>query len=111
MRNEERLDDFLDKFQPQDAARVRDARAWAAELHAGALRVSGEPVVTHPERVAAILAGMGLDADSVVTGLLHQAMEDGLVGKAGDERDAERHAEGRDAARGWGLPPWRLAVR
>jgi len=76
---DDKLDDFLDRFQQSDTDRIMAARAWAGELHAGRVRASGEPTVTHPERVAAVLAGMGMDADSVVAGLLHQAIEDGLT--------------------------------
>ena len=76
------LDEALERLSADDAAVVRAARAWATELHAGALRASGEPAVTHPERVAATLAVMGMDAESVVAGLLHHAMEDAGVSKA-----------------------------
>ncbi|MBU0929273.1 MAG: RelA/SpoT family protein [Spirochaetes bacterium] len=91
MQYDDRLDDYLGRFSDADAERIRAARAWAAELHAGSFRASGEPTVTHPERVAAVLAGMGMDADSVVAGLLHQAIEDGLAtGKTVQERYGER---------------------
>ncbi len=91
MQYDDRLDDYLGRFTGEDEDRIRAARAWAAELHDGSFRASGEPTVTHPERVAAILAGMGMDADSVVAGLLHQAIEDGLAtGKTVAERSGER---------------------
>ncbi len=76
------LDDYLNRFQPADSERILAARTWATELHAGSFRASGEPTVTHPERVAALLAGMGMDTDSVVAGMLHQAIEDGKTTKA-----------------------------
>jgi len=79
---EDRLDDYLVRFQPDETARILAARAWATELHAGSFRASGEPTITHPERVAALLAGMGMDTDSVVAGLLHQAIEDGKTTRA-----------------------------
>ncbi len=79
---DDRLDDYLNRFQPADSERILAARTWATELHAGSFRASGEPTVTHPERVAALLAGMGMDADSVVAGMLHQAIEDGKATKA-----------------------------
>jgi len=91
MQYDDKLDNFLARFSAEDAARIAAARAWAAELHAGSFRASGEPTVTHPERVAAVLAGMGMDADSVMAGLLHQAIEDGLAtGKSVGERLGER---------------------
>ncbi len=76
------LDDFLVGYAAADSARIAQARAWAAVLHEGGLRASGEPSVTHCERVAAILAGMGLDADTVIAGLLHDALEDGRADRA-----------------------------
>lgn len=91
MQYDERLDDYLGNFTDDEAQRIRSARAWAAELHSGSTRASGEPTVTHPERVAAILAGMGMDADRVVAGLLHQAIEDSLAtGAQVGERYGER---------------------
>jgi GTP diphosphokinase / guanosine-3',5'-bis(diphosphate) 3'-diphosphatase len=82
MKYEERLDDHLDRFSPEDREKIAQAEAWARELHAGELRASGEPAYTHLERVAALLASMGMDADSVVSGLLHHTLEDGKAGAA-----------------------------
>ena len=52
------------------------AAKMAALAHAGQYRRSGEPYVTHPIAVAAIVAGLGLDADPVAAALLHDAVED-----------------------------------
>ncbi|HAE21824.1 MAG TPA: GTP pyrophosphokinase, partial [Spirochaetaceae bacterium] len=82
MKYEERLDDHLDRFSPEDRDKIRNAEAWARQLHEGELRASGEPAYTHLERVAALLASMGMDADSVVAGLLHHTLEDGKAGTA-----------------------------
>jgi len=91
VKREESLGAELARFSEADASRIEAARRWAAELHAGSFRASGEPTVTHPERVAAILASMGMDADSVIAGLLHQAVEDGLAtGATARERSGER---------------------
>jgi GTP pyrophosphokinase len=76
------LDDFLETYSPEETVRIRAARAWAGELHEGSFRASGEPAVTHPDRVGVILADMGMDADSVIAGVLHHALEDGKVKKA-----------------------------
>jgi GTP pyrophosphokinase len=54
---------------------VRAGRA-AARAHAGQFRRSGEPYVTHPIAVAAIVAELGLDAQTVAAALLHDAVED-----------------------------------
>ena len=45
----------------------------------GQRRKSGEQFVTHPVQVAIILAGFRLDADSVISGLLHDTVEDTVL--------------------------------
>ncbi len=82
MRNEEKLDDYLVNFSPSDVGRIVAARNRARVLHQGQLRASGEDAVMHPERVSAILAGMGMDADAIITALLHHAFEGGKSSKA-----------------------------
>lgn len=94
MKYEDRLEDHLERFLPEDLERIHAARTWAAVLHEGELRASGEPEVTHLERTAAILAGMGMDADSVIAGLLHHAMEECKTTRPNvDERFGPRVAE------------------
>lgn len=92
MKYEASLDAELGRYGPAELERIAAARAWAAELHAGETRASGEPAVTHLERVAAILAGMGMDADSLVAGLLHHALE-GEGSPAAKERGKALRAE------------------
>ncbi len=48
----------------------------AKALHEGQLRRSGEPYVIHPMAVAVILAQLGMDDETIVAGLLHDAVED-----------------------------------
>jgi len=55
---------------------VRAAVDVAFLAHAGQRRKSGEPFAVHPVEVAAILAHLGMDADTVVAGLLHDTVED-----------------------------------
>ena len=43
------------------------------------MRLSGEPYLTHPMEVANILADMKLDAATIVTGILHDTVEDTLA--------------------------------
>ena len=53
------------------------AAAFAAELaHRGQFRKSGEDYVTHPIAVALTVADLGLDAPTVASALLHDAVED-----------------------------------
>ena len=55
---------------------MRDALEVAFDAHEGQRRKSGEPYITHPVAVAAILAEMELDHESLVAGLLHDTVED-----------------------------------
>src|SRR5579863_5465966 len=48
----------------------------AEQSHLGQLRQTGEPYITHPVAVATIVAELGLDARSVASALLHDAVED-----------------------------------
>ncbi len=48
----------------------------ARSLHEGQFRKSGEPYIIHPVAVAKILANFGMDNETVVAGLLHDAVED-----------------------------------
>ncbi len=59
-----------------DLARIREAYLYAAELHEGQFRVSGEAYISHPVAVAEIVAGLGLDTDSICAALLHDTVED-----------------------------------
>ena len=53
-------------------------RAWdkANSAHAGQVRESGEPYISHPLAVAEILADIEQDMETVVAGLLHDVVED-----------------------------------
>jgi len=62
-----------------DIAPIPKAFQFAAQHHAGQLRASGEPYLMHPLAVARILADMRMDVVSIVTGLLHDIVEDTSV--------------------------------
>ncbi len=59
-----------------DLEKIRRAYEFAAELHEGQFRVSGEPYISHPIAVAEIVVGLGLDTDSICAALLHDTVED-----------------------------------
>lgn len=48
----------------------------ADKAHKGVARKSGEPYITHPLSVAALLIDLGLDAESIAAALLHDVVED-----------------------------------
>lgn len=78
-----RLNDILDKVTAYNPAAdldlVRKAYVFCAKVHQGQTRLSGEPYLVHPMEVAAILADLKLDVPTVVTGLLHDTIEDTLT--------------------------------
>lgn len=78
-----RITDILDKTQAYLTAEeleiIEKAYIFSASVHQGQVRLSGEPYLTHPVEVAGILADMKLDAATIVTGLLHDTVEDTLA--------------------------------
>ncbi|HOP41198.1 MAG TPA: bifunctional (p)ppGpp synthetase/guanosine-3',5'-bis(diphosphate) 3'-pyrophosphohydrolase, partial [Geobacteraceae bacterium] len=58
---------------------VRRAYVFSAKVHQGQVRLSGEPYLVHPMEVAAVLADLKLDVQTVATGLLHDTLEDTLT--------------------------------
>src|SRR4051794_31505628 len=55
---------------------VKKAYSFAEQAHKGQQRSSGEPYMIHPAAVAQSLADLKLDIPSIVTGLLHDTVED-----------------------------------
>ncbi len=74
----ERIEAIIKKINcsETDAARIRDAFDTADAAHEHQLRSSGEPYIIHPLAVAEILADLGLDPDTIIAALLHDAIED-----------------------------------
>ena len=70
-----RINDILDKFLENNPGFETDmidrAYVYSASVHAGQMRLSGEPYLSHPLEVAGILATLKLDAVSIAAGLLH----------------------------------------
>ena len=66
----------LDYLGPRARERVLSALEVANVAHEGQKRKSGDPYIIHPIAVAAILAEMHMDRDSIIAGLLHDTVED-----------------------------------
>jgi GTP pyrophosphokinase len=78
-----RLNDILDRvslYHPEpDLDLIKKAYVYSAKVHQGQIRKSGDPYLVHPLEVAGILAQLKLDEASIVTGLLHDTIEDTLA--------------------------------
>ena len=78
-----RITDILDKVQTflpaTDLEMIEKAYIYSATVHQGQVRLSGEPYLTHPLEVAGILTDMKMDKAAIVTGLLHDTVEDTLA--------------------------------
>ncbi len=75
-----RINDIIDKIllynSNADINLIDKAYVYSARVHAGQVRLSGEPYLSHPLEVAYILADMKLDVVSIAAGLLHDIIED-----------------------------------
>jgi guanosine-3',5'-bis(diphosphate) 3'-pyrophosphohydrolase len=80
-----RINDIVDeilKYNSQaDIEILQKAYVFSAQAHKGQTRLSGEPYLIHPLEVAYTLTRMNLDIPSVVSGLLHDTLEDSYVSK------------------------------
>ena len=77
MAREELLQKFNAKFGPEKGKTMEEAVAFATAVHEGQKRESGEPYIIHPLAVAEYLLDMGMDAATVIAGVLHDTAEDG----------------------------------
>lgn len=78
-----RITDILDKAQSylpvEELEMIEKAYIYSATVHQGQVRLSGEPYLTHPMEVAGILADIKMDAATIISGLLHDTVEDTLT--------------------------------
>ncbi|GAB1411210.1 bifunctional (p)ppGpp synthetase/guanosine-3',5'-bis(diphosphate) 3'-pyrophosphohydrolase [Desulfovibrionales bacterium] len=75
-----RITDILDQassyLSAADLELIQKAYVFSAAAHAGQIRLSGEPYLSHPLEVSHILAELKLDAPTIIAGLLHDTVED-----------------------------------
>lgn len=64
------------KYSKEHIELVKKAYIFAEKFHRGQTRKSGEPYITHPVGVASILTELRLDISTIITGLLHDTVED-----------------------------------
>jgi len=56
--------------------RIDQAITIATKAHAGQTRLTGEPFIIHPIAVQKILEDWSMDEDTIIAGILHDAVED-----------------------------------
>ncbi len=75
MRFFELLDRILDYLPGADVGLLEKAYIFVSKAYRGKSSLPGEPYLEHPLAVAAILARMRLDEESIAAGLLHDSLE------------------------------------
>jgi guanosine-3',5'-bis(diphosphate) 3'-pyrophosphohydrolase len=77
-----RIDDILETIRSYhadaDLDAVRKAYVYSAKVHHGQTRLSGDSYMTHLMEVASILTRLRMDVPTIITGLLHDTIEDTL---------------------------------
>src|SRR6185503_18475382 len=71
------LVELVKSYDPNaDEGLLNRAYVYSMKAHGAQLRASGDPYFSHPIQVAGLLAQMKLDTASIITGLLHDTVED-----------------------------------
>ncbi len=74
------IDEFIEAvksdYTQNDIQLIKSAYDFSKAAHEGQVRRSGEPYIQHPLSVAYILAELKLDISTIITGLLHDTVED-----------------------------------
>ena len=94
--------DLIDKvtaYNPEaDTDLILKAYNFSKSKHEGQQRKSGEPYILHPLAVASILADLRMDTSTILTGLLHDTVED--TSATSDEISTEFSKEVSDLVEG-----------
>ncbi len=92
-RPEALIEEILERHPEADVTLLQKAYLYAARMHGGQLRRSGEPFLIHPLEVAKIVADLHLDDVTIAAALLHDTIED-----CDATLDDLRHEFGREIA-------------
>ena len=113
------LHDTLLAVRPDvDLDLIGRAYEVAARCHQGQLRKSGDPYISHPLAVAAIMAGLAVDDQTLCAAILHDTVEDTPLTAADLKREfgagvatlvTEQMA--LDHLRGWRASPALAAIK
>ncbi len=71
----------VEEYLEEEKKMILKAYQYAAYLHDGQYRQSGDAYIIHPLNVAYILAEMHADCDTICAGLLHDTLEDTKISK------------------------------
>lgn len=81
--DQSQIDSYWDELLPcvsylgtEQVSNIQQALRVAYTAHRNQKRKSGEPFIIHPVQVAILLAGLNMDAETVMAGLLHDTVED-----------------------------------
>ena len=82
MNEQTKLVEMVKNYFPKlNVENINKAYIFGKKAHGTQIRASGDPFFSHPFEVANILAQMKLDENSIITGLLHDVIEDTLATK------------------------------
>lgn len=95
----DQFEDLLKQFQSynsssKDLKNIRKAYEFSNKAHISQFRRTGEPYIHHPIAVAYILSSFHLDAPSIITGLLHDVVEDTEFSKEDIKKEFGDEVEG-----------------
>src|SRR3990167_201933 len=72
---------LMGKINKKEEELIIKAYRFAQRAHEGQKRLSGEPHFTHPFETAKTLASLGMDAETISAGLMHDVLEDTKTGE------------------------------
>lgn len=84
--NDKDIQDLYDKLMLQcnengytdtEINKIKEAYNYAQEVHKGMKRKNGEEYISHPLNVALIVAELNVDADTIVSALVHETIDHG----------------------------------
>ncbi|MFT8736640.1 MAG: bifunctional (p)ppGpp synthetase/guanosine-3',5'-bis(diphosphate) 3'-pyrophosphohydrolase [Zymomonas mobilis] len=76
LRQYELVDRVLSYDPNADEALINRAYVFAMKAHGNQKRASGDPYLSHPLEVAGILTDIHMDAETIITAILHDTVED-----------------------------------
>ena len=97
---------------PKAVALVEEAYRFAEQCHDGQVRLSGDPVISHPLHAANTIADLQLDAAAIVASLLHDVQEDcGVANTTIEKKFGRETAKLVEGVTKLGQIPWQEPER